>query len=101
MNTRLIASSALASVIAMGALSTAHAADPTKEKEKCYGVAKAGTNDCANLSGTHSCAGQSKNAMAVEDFNYVAKGSCAKMGGKNEDEAKAAIAAMAPAPMKK
>ncbi|HZT55208.1 MAG TPA: DUF2282 domain-containing protein [Burkholderiaceae bacterium] len=101
MNTRLIASGALASVLAMGALSAAQAADPSKEKEKCYGVAKAGTNDCANLSGTHSCAGQSKNAMALEDFNYVAKGSCAKMGGKSEDEAKAAIAAMAPEPMKK
>ncbi len=101
MNTRLIASGALASVIALGALATARAAEPSQEKEKCYGVAKAGANDCANLSGTHSCAGQSKNAMALEDFNYVAKGSCAKMGGKNEEDAKAAISAMSPAPMKK
>ena len=31
-----------------------------QEKEKCYGIAKAGQNDCANLAGTHSCAGQSK-----------------------------------------
>jgi len=92
MNTRLIASSALASVLAMGALSTAHAADPSKEKERCYGVAKAGTNDCANLSGSHACAGQSKNTMAVEDFNYVAKGTCATMGGKSEEEAKAELA---------
>jgi uncharacterized membrane protein len=92
MNARLIASSALASVLAMGALSAAHAADPSKEKEKCFGIAKEGTNDCANLSGSHSCAGQNKIAMALEDFNYVAKGSCATMGGKSEDEAKALLA---------
>ena len=90
MNTRLIASSALASVLAMGLLSTAHAADE-KGKEKCYGVAKAGANDCANLSGTHSCAGQSKDAMGADEWNYVAKGTCAQMGGKTADEAKAAM----------
>ena len=91
MNARLIASSALASVLAMGVLSTAHAADDNG-KEKCFGVAKAGTNDCANLSGSHSCAGQNKNAMAADEWNYVAKGTCEKMGGKSEDEAKATIA---------
>lgn len=90
MNARLIASSALASVLAMGALSAAHAEG--KEKEKCYGIAKAGTNDCANLSGSHSCAGQNKNAMAPDEWNYVAKGTCAKMGGKSEAEAKAMLA---------
>ncbi len=92
MNTRLIASSALASVLAMGALNVAHAADDTKGKEKCYGIAKAGTNDCANLSGSHSCAGQNKTAMAVDEWNYVAKGTCAQMGGKSADEAKAMLA---------
>ena len=94
MNTRLIASSALASVLAMGALSASAQSSPAegKEKEKCYGIAKAGTNDCGNLSGSHSCAGQSKNAMAPDEWNYVAKGSCAKMGGKSEAEAKAMVA---------
>jgi len=91
-NTRLIASSALASVLAMGLLSGANAADDkVKDKEKCYGIAKAGSNDCANLSGSHSCAGQSKNAMGVDEWNYVAKGTCAKLGGKTAEEAKAAM----------
>ena len=89
MNSRLIASSALASVLAMGLVSAAQAQDTGKEK--CYGVAKAGSNDCANLSGTHSCAGQSKNAMGTDEWNYVAKGTCAKMGGKSLEEAKAAM----------
>lgn len=92
MNTRLIASSALASVLAMGLVSAAQAADEkAKEKEKCYGIAKAGSNDCANLSGSHSCAGQAKVAMGPDEWNYVAKGTCAKMGGMNLEEAKAAI----------
>ena len=90
MNNRLIASSALASVLALGVLSTAQAAEG-KEKEKCFGIAKAGTNDCANLSGSHSCAGQSKNANGVDEWNYVAKGTCAQMGGKSEADAKAAM----------
>jgi uncharacterized membrane protein len=89
MNQRLIVSSALASVLAMGVLTTAQAHD--NSKEKCYGVAKAGANDCANLSGSHTCAGQSKNAMAVDEWNYVAKGTCAKMGGKSLEEAKMAM----------
>ena len=92
MNTRLIASGALASVLAMGALPALAQSSEGKEKEKCYGIAKAGTNDCANLSGTHSCAGQSKTAMAPDEWIYVAKGSCAKMGGKSEAEAKALVA---------
>ena len=92
MNARLIASGALASVLAMGALSASAQSGEGKEKEKCYGIAKAGTNDCANLSGSHSCAGQSKAAMAPDEWNYVAKGTCAKMGGKSEAEAKAMVA---------
>ena len=92
MNHRLVASTAFASVLAMGLLSAAQAQESAKDKEKCYGVAKAGSNDCANLSGSHSCAGQNKTAMAPDEWNYVAKGTCAKMGGKSLEEAKAALA---------
>lgn len=89
MNHRLIASSALASVLALGVLSTASAADAPKEK--CFGIAKAGANDCANLSGTHSCAGQSKVENGADEWKYVAKGTCASLGGKTADEAKQAM----------
>ena len=91
MNQRLIASSALASVLALGLLSGANAADDkTGGKEKCFGIAKAGQNDCANTSGTHSCAGQSKVDNGADEWKYVAKGTCAKLGGKSAEEAKAA-----------
>ena len=78
MNQKLIISSALAGLIALGAVGSAVAAD----KEKCFGIAKAGQNDCANATGTHSCAGQAKVDTAPEEWNYVAKGTCDKLGGK-------------------
>ena len=77
MNQRLILSSALASALALGLVGQVAAQD--KGKEKCYGIAKAGQNDCANLSGTHSCAGQTKEDMSPADWKYVAKGTCTTM----------------------
>lgn len=90
MNQRLIVSSALASVLALGLLGQASAAEG-KDKEKCYGIAKAGQNDCANLSGTHSCAGQSKADMGAEEWKYVAKGTCKDMKGMTAEEVKAGM----------
>ena len=61
MNTKaLMMSAAVGGLVAMGALSvTAVAADEKKaEMEKCYGIAKAGKNDCAGSA--HACAGQAK-----------------------------------------
>jgi len=87
---QLIASSALASVLALGVLESASAID-VAGKEKCFGIVKAGQNDCANLSGTHSCAGQSKADMGADEWKYVAKGTCQKLGGKTADEVKAAM----------
>ena len=90
MNQRHIVSSAIASVFALGLIGQAHADDmaKTKDKEKCFGIAKAGQNDCANLSGSHSCAGQNKMDMGADEWKYVAKGTCASMGGKSADEVK-------------
>jgi len=58
-------------------------------KEKCYGIAKAGQNDCANLSGNHSCAGQSTEDMSHMDWKYVAKGTCKGLKGLSAAESKA------------
>ncbi|MES2890140.1 MAG: DUF2282 domain-containing protein [Pseudomonadota bacterium] len=91
MNQRLILSSALASVLALGLVGTAAAQD--KAKEKCFGIAKAGQNDCGNLSGSHSCAGQSKVDNDAGEWKYVAKGTCSDMKGMSADEAKKKMAA--------
>ena len=87
MNKRLIASSTLASVLAL-ALGQAQAATDAKAQEKCFGVTKAGQNDCATATGTHSCAGQAKTDMAADDWKYVAKGTCDKLGGSTQAPAK-------------
>ena len=87
MNQRLIVSSALASALALGLISQVAAQD--KGKEKCFGIAKAGQNDCANLSGSHSCAGQSKVDAGADEWKYVAKGTCKDMKGMTEAEAEA------------
>jgi len=89
MNQHLIVSSALASVLALGLVGQVAAQD--KGMEKCYGIAKAGQNDCANLSGSHSCAGQSKVDNDAGEWKYVAKGTCKDMKGMSADEVKAGM----------
>ena len=79
MNTTLI-SSALAGLIALSALTaTSQAAEDDKNTEKCYGVAKAGKNDCA--ANGHSCAGQAKKDNDGKEWMNVPKGTCEKVGG--------------------
>ena len=57
-------------------------------KEKCYGIAKAGKNDCASKNGSHSCAGQAWVDGSPDDWNYVAKGTCLQLGGMDAYTAK-------------
>ncbi|RZI79515.1 MAG: DUF2282 domain-containing protein [Rubrivivax sp.] len=97
MNQRQLLSSALASVMALGLVSQASAAEmgAEKGKEKCFGIAKAGENSCANLSGSHSCAGQSTTDKGTGEWKLVAKGTCGKLGGLSAEEAKVALAKQA------
>jgi uncharacterized membrane protein len=78
---RALIRSVLAGVIAVG-LGQVQAQDgpSTAEREKCYGIAKAGQNDCGTA--THACAGQAKKDKAPDEWKYVAKGTCTKLGGK-------------------
>lgn len=47
--------------------------------EKCYGVAKAGKNDCAGAA--HACAGQSKKDRAGAEWVKLPKGTCERLVG--------------------
>lgn len=85
MNQRAMIAAAAASLMSLSLVGTPAVA---QEKEKCYGIAKAGQNDCANLAGTHSCAGQSKVDMDKGEWKYVAKGTCKDLKGLSADEAK-------------
>lgn len=90
MNHHLVLSTALASALALGLVGPAQGQG--KGKEKCYGISKAGANDCGNLSGTHTCAGQSKADNHPGDWRYVPKGTCRELKGLSAEEAKAKLA---------
>jgi uncharacterized membrane protein len=70
---------ASALVTALSAGSVLVASDAVAaEKEKCFGVALAGKNDCAAGAGT-SCAGTSKVDFQGNSWKYVEKGTCISM----------------------
>jgi uncharacterized membrane protein len=73
---------AVALALALGAAFTAlPAAAQSADKEKCFGVALKGKNDCAAGAGT-TCAGTSKVDYQANAWSYVAKGSCEKTMSK-------------------
>ena len=50
-------------------------------KVKCYGVSKAGENDCAHINGSHSCAGQSTIDYDSGEWKIVNFGECLNLKG--------------------
>jgi uncharacterized membrane protein len=80
MDQQTIIRNALMGLVAIGVTSAAHAQTQATPKEKCYGVSKAGQNECA--AGKNSCAGTSKVDNDPTAWKLVAKGTCEKMGGK-------------------
>jgi uncharacterized membrane protein len=76
---------AVASAVA-GALTLAGSATAEmKSGFKCYGVAKAGQNDCGNAAKTHDCAGQSKVDYDLGEWKAVKdKAECEKMMGSDK-----------------
>ena len=83
MKTTLIASAmaAAVSLAATGAAFAGPAAVPGFEHEKCYGVAKAGKNDCQTA--THSCAGTATKDAQGDSWIYVPAGTCDKITGSS------------------
>jgi len=80
-NTNIIVTTALASLIALSALGaqTASAGEDKKDMEKCYGVAKAGKNDCKTMSS--ACAGHSTSDAQPDAFIALPKGTCERLAG--------------------
>jgi uncharacterized membrane protein len=75
-NTALLVSAVTAAVTSASLLSATTAA--AADKEKCYGVALKGANDCAAGAGT-SCAGTSTVDYQGNSWKYVDKGTCVSM----------------------
>jgi uncharacterized membrane protein len=83
MTQKPIVAAALAGLFALAA-GNAMAQDLKPGQEKCWGVAKAGQNDCGSNKTAHSCAGQSKADYDPNDFKVVKTGTCVQMGGSLE-----------------
>ena len=73
-----LAGSFAAAMSLIAAAASAAPAAPQPGKDKCYGVALAGKNDCAAGPGT-TCAGTSKVDYQGNAWKYVDKGTCAAM----------------------
>jgi uncharacterized membrane protein len=74
--TRIAIASALAAALVLPA-----AVQAQGNMEKCYGVSKAGKNDCQTAAS--SCAGTSKKDAQTDPWVSVPKGVCEKLvGGK-------------------
>ncbi|HUL95811.1 MAG TPA: DUF2282 domain-containing protein [Usitatibacter sp.] len=82
MSQRIAVLTAVAGVLALAGASGAAAHDPPAlaDRDKCYGIAKAGQNDCGTA--RHTCAGKATRDNAPDDWKYVPRGTCGKAGGR-------------------
>jgi uncharacterized membrane protein len=77
-----ILSGAIGTLLVLGLASgNANAAEKKMGMEKCFGIAKAGMNDCSSNKSAHSCAGQATKSNDPMDFIAVPKGTCDKIAG--------------------
>lgn len=81
--TNTLLTAALTGMLAVA--TNAHAdGDKMEGKEKCYGIAKAGKNDCASKTAGNSCAGHG--AKDGDGFLVVPAGMCEKIVGGSTTE---------------
>lgn len=89
--TKTILKTAITAVISLGVAHTAVAADMDANNsmgsaipgmEKCYGMVKAGQNDCGTAS--HNCSGEAKVDGSKTDWVYLPKGLCDRIVGGNK-----------------
>ena len=90
--TRITASAAMAAaavsmLIGSAATAQVHPEKPTYKYEKCYGIARAGMNDCFFAS--NSCAGTVAGDNVPGAWIYVPQGTCRKITGGSLEAPKA------------
>jgi uncharacterized membrane protein len=89
-NTKMLVNSAIAALATVAATQAFAQSGPAEKPsytfEKCYGIVKAGLNDCQTS--THSCAGTSTVDNQGDAWIYVPAGTCSKLtGGSNDPKA--------------
>lgn len=81
-NSKLIAQTALASLFAVSVFAVSEPVEAAKkDMEKCYGIVKAGQNDCQTSNS--ACAGTAETDGKPTAFIVLPKGSCEKIVGGN------------------
>lgn len=78
-STSIVISGAVAALLAQGSGAQNHPEKPTYKYEKCYGVARAGMNDC--FFSDNSCAGTATQDNEPGAWIYVPSGTCKKITG--------------------
>ena len=81
-------SAAVGSLLILGLTSGSVNAADKPEMEKCFGVAKAGKNDCAGNKSAHACANHAAQSGDPLDWVVVPKGTCSKIAGGSLKAAK-------------
>jgi uncharacterized membrane protein len=77
---------AIAALLATTAGAQVHPEKPTYKYEKCYGIAKAGKNDC--FFAGNSCAGTAAQDNLPGAWIYLPKGTCQRITGASVDPPK-------------
>jgi uncharacterized membrane protein len=70
---------AMTALLSNAALGQVHPEKPTYKYEKCYGVARAGMNDC--FFAGNSCAGTAAQDNVPGAWIYVPQGTCKRITG--------------------
>jgi len=68
-------------ILGVGAIALSSSPANAKKMEKCYGIVKAGQNDCGDLVGKHSCAGGATKDGDKNEWVLLPKGTCNKIVG--------------------
>ncbi|HSG66100.1 MAG TPA: DUF2282 domain-containing protein [Gammaproteobacteria bacterium] len=81
MQTRALVATAVTGLFAVYQLAALAqpAKEPTFTHEKCYGIAKAGKNDCA--ANGHACQAQAKQDGNGSEWIFVPAGTCDRLVG--------------------
>ena len=77
----------LAGAVALTMAGAATMAQAEEGQEKCYGVVKAGMNDCGAADKSHACAGQATTDGSASEWVYVPAGLCAKLANGSTEPA--------------
>ena len=86
MGSAALLAGAIAVLLSKGAVAQVHPEKPTYKYEKCYGIARAGQNDCFFAS--NSCAGTVSKDDDPQAWVYVPQGTCKKITGGMLEAAK-------------